>query len=180
MTEDKELRQKYDKALDQFVERVKKDSNILAVYVFGSHSNGTIWDHSDIDVIIVTNDERTSASFLVLQENEVCIQATTYSRADFRRNQQRFVHGSPLHHMLATSKLVYSTDKAISEFNRDMLSTAERDKELQIMVNTERLIGCLFKAQKTFHVEKDIQKCFMWIIYKLFKTKYPHRFVMGP
>ncbi|MFX0094189.1 MAG: nucleotidyltransferase domain-containing protein, partial [Candidatus Hodarchaeota archaeon] len=112
MTEDKDLRRTYNDALDQFIERVKQDNSILAVYVLGSYVNGTLWERSDIDTIIVTNDERTSGRFFVLLENDVCIQAFSYSRSDFRRDQRSFIHGSILHHLLATSKLIYSTDKA--------------------------------------------------------------------
>ncbi len=164
MSEDKNLRQKYEHALTQFVERVKQDTNILAVFVYGSYANGKLWKGSDIDVFLVTNDVRTSGKFLNLKENDISIQVFVYSRAEFRRRQQIFIHGSHLHHMLASSKLVYSTDKAISEFNRDMVKIAERDKELQLMMNTEFLLGNVQKAQKTLYVEKDTTKCFMWII----------------
>lgn len=163
MVEDKELRQKYDRALDQFIDRVKQDSSILAVYVLGSYVNGTLWERSDIDMVIVTNDESSSGKFLALEENSVSINAFTYSRSDFRRNQQRFIHGSIFHHLLSSSKLIYSTDKAISEFNRDMSSIAERDKDLQLMLSAEFLVGGLHKAQKTLYVEKSREKCFRWL-----------------
>ncbi|MFX0061886.1 MAG: nucleotidyltransferase domain-containing protein [Candidatus Hermodarchaeota archaeon] len=163
--QNKNLKLLYDTALDQFIERIKQDKNILAVYVYGSYVNGILGDHSDIDMIIVTNDEKTSGRYLNLQENGIYIEADVISRSDFRKQQKSFIHGSMTHHKLATSKLVYSIDNTISDFNRDLLKIAERDKELQLMMNTEFLIGCLYKARKALYIEKDLEKCFTWLIY---------------
>ncbi|MHA2299266.1 MAG: nucleotidyltransferase domain-containing protein [Candidatus Hodarchaeales archaeon] len=164
MAIDEKLRKKYDKALELFIEKVKQDRNILAVYVFGSYVNGTFWERSDIDTMIVTSDSNTNERFFIFQENDVSIHAFIYSRESFRRTQQRFIHGSLSHHVLATSRLVYSADKAISDFNRNMFSIAERDKELQMMLAGEMCLGSLHKAQKTLYIEKDVEKCFIWLL----------------
>ncbi|MHA2247593.1 MAG: nucleotidyltransferase domain-containing protein [Candidatus Hodarchaeales archaeon] len=164
MVEDKILRQKFDKALELFIERIKTDNSILAVFVLGSYTNGIVWEKSDIDMVIVTNEERVLQDLIIIRENDVLISAYIISRNDYRRNQQRFLQGSIWHHMLSTSKLIHSTDRGISEFNRDMFNVAERDKELQILVRSEMLVGGIYKIKKTLYFEESLEKSFNWLI----------------
>ncbi|MFW9916406.1 MAG: nucleotidyltransferase domain-containing protein [Candidatus Thorarchaeota archaeon] len=159
--ESPELRAKYDKALEQFIERMKQDSNILAIYVFGSYVNKTLAGHSDIDTFIITNDDRASRRFLVLRENDVSIEAFIFSRMEFRRRQQSFIQGGMIHHLFAESRLVYSKDDTITDINRET-ALAERDKELQLMLAAEWLVACLQKAQKSLYIFKDVDKAFYW------------------
>ncbi|MFX0114210.1 MAG: nucleotidyltransferase domain-containing protein [Candidatus Hodarchaeota archaeon] len=160
--ESPELRQKYDQALEQFIERVKQDPNILAIYCFGSYVNGTLAPYSDIDMFIVTNDEQSYGRFIVLRENDVSIEAFAFSRTEFRRRQQSFLHGGMIHHLFSESRLVYSRDKTITDIQRNIRTIAERDKELQLMLGTEWLVGCLQKAQKSLYIFQDIDKTFYW------------------
>ncbi|MFX0183482.1 MAG: nucleotidyltransferase domain-containing protein [Candidatus Hodarchaeota archaeon] len=164
MVKDKELRQKFDKALELFLKRIKTDNSILAVFVLGSYANGIVWEKSDIDMVIVTNEERVLQDLIIIRENDVQVNAYIISRNDYRRNQQRFLQGSIAHHMLSTSKLIHSSDRGISEFNRDMFSVAERDKELQILVRSEMLVGNFHKLRKTLYVEESLEKSFNWLI----------------
>lgn len=159
--ESPELRAKYDKALAQFIDRMKQDSSILAIYVFGSYVNKTLASHSDIDTFIITNDDRTPRRFLVLRENDVSIEAFIFSRTEFRRRQQSFIQGGMIHHFFAESRLVYSKDDTITDINRET-ALAERDKELQLMLAAEWLVACLQKAQKSLYTFKDVDKAFYW------------------
>ncbi|MFX0124140.1 MAG: nucleotidyltransferase domain-containing protein [Candidatus Hodarchaeota archaeon] len=164
MVEDKDLRQKFDEALELFMNRIEADNSILAVFVVGSYTNGIIWEKSDIDMIIVIKEEKVLQDLIVIRENDVQINAYIISRNDYRRNQQRFLQGSIMHHLLSTSKLIHSIDRGISEFNRDMFNVAERDKELQILVRSEMLVGAIFKLKKTLYVEESLEKSFNWLI----------------
>ena len=165
MVEDKELRQKFDKALELFMKRIEPDTSILAVFVLGSYTNGIVWEKSDIDMVIVIKEDKVLQDLIVIRENDVQINVYVISRNDYRRNQQRFLQGSMTHHMLSTSKLIHSTDRGISEFNRDMFSVAERDRELQILIRSEMLVGDLHKIKKTLYVEESLEKSFNWVIF---------------
>ncbi|UCG01694.1 MAG: nucleotidyltransferase domain-containing protein [Candidatus Heimdallarchaeota archaeon] len=164
MVEDKKLRQKFDKALELFMNRIEPDNSILAVFVLGSYTNGIVWEKSDIDMVIVTNEERVLQDLIVVRENDVQINAYIMSRNDYRRNQQRFLQGSMMHHMLSTSKLIHSIDRGISEFNRDMFTVAERDRELQILVRSEILVSSIHKIKKTLYIEESLENSFNWVI----------------
>jgi len=164
LVEDKNLRQKFDTALESLLNKIEPDNSILAVFVLGSYTNGIVWEKSDIDMVIVTKEEKVLQNLIVIRENEVQINAYIISRNDYRRNQQRFLQGSMVHHMLSTSKLIRSSDRGISEFNRDMFSVADRDRELQILIRSEMLMGGMFKIKKTLYVEESLEKSINWVI----------------
>jgi predicted nucleotidyltransferase len=164
LVEDKEVRKKFEQALEQFVERIKSDTSILAVFVLGSYVHGVVWENSDLDVVIVTSDESKPVSnFLVIEENGVSIQASIVPRNEYRRSHQSYVQGGFMHHVYSTSELVYSSDRGISEFNRDMFIVAGRDRDIQVLLRSEMLIVCFHKAQNTLFHENNLDKAFNWI-----------------
>jgi predicted nucleotidyltransferase len=165
LVEDKATREKFDNALEQFVSKIKADTSVLAIFVLGSYANGVVWKNSDIDMVIITSDEsKPHTNFLAIQENGVTIQANIIPRNDYRRSVQSYVQGGILHHLYSTSDLVYSTDRGISEFNRDMFKVAGRDRDIQVLLRAEMLVGFHHKAQKTLFFENNMDKAFNWIV----------------
>ena len=53
------LQQTFIQALDALVDQVKEDRSILAAILCGSLSYDTVWARSDIDLVLVTIDDRT-------------------------------------------------------------------------------------------------------------------------
>jgi len=51
------IQQKFIKALDLLVEEVKEDRSVLAAILCGSLSHDTVWEKSDIDLVLVTIDD---------------------------------------------------------------------------------------------------------------------------
>ena len=52
------IRQKFGFALDALVEQVKADRSVLAAILCGSLSHDTVWAKSDIDLVLVTIDDK--------------------------------------------------------------------------------------------------------------------------
>ena len=52
------IQKKFSEALDHLVAQVKQDRSILAAILCGSLSHDTVWVKSDIDLVLVTIDER--------------------------------------------------------------------------------------------------------------------------
>src|SRR5215467_14155964 len=51
-------REKFGAALDALTEQVKEDRSVLAAILCGSLSHDTVWDKSDIDLALVTIDDK--------------------------------------------------------------------------------------------------------------------------
>ncbi|PYP63387.1 MAG: hypothetical protein DMD26_14700, partial [Gemmatimonadetes bacterium] len=79
------IEQQFAVALDGLIEEVKEDRSILAAILCGSLSHDTVWAKSDIDLVLVTIDDRkVKDSGLSLYADGVNIHAMLTARAQFR------------------------------------------------------------------------------------------------
>ncbi len=56
------IEEKFKHALEALVEQVKKDRSVLAAILCGSLSHDKVWAKSDIDLVLVTIDDKKVAS----------------------------------------------------------------------------------------------------------------------
>ena len=54
------VHQRFADALDALVAGIKKDRSILAAILCGSLSHDTVWDKSDIDLLLITADDKNA------------------------------------------------------------------------------------------------------------------------
>src|SRR5215212_5519440 len=77
---------RFTAALDALIEQVREDRSILAAILGGSLSHDTVWDKSDIDLVLVTIDDRKAEEGGVsLYADGVNVHAMLLPRAGFRR-----------------------------------------------------------------------------------------------
>jgi len=79
MNQKQNIKKKFDEALQSFIEHAKEDRSILAAILFGSLIEGNVWEKSDIDIILISNDEKNPYKFYWLDENGLNFQVTIYS-----------------------------------------------------------------------------------------------------
>src|SRR5258708_40241856 len=56
------IQKQFTQALDDLVAQVKEDRSILAAILCGSLSHDTVWEKSDIDLALVTIDDKKVAA----------------------------------------------------------------------------------------------------------------------
>src|SRR5258708_19704563 len=94
------IRERFSAALDALVEHVKAVRSILAVMLCGSLSHDVVWDKSDIDLMLVTvDDKHAKSSDLPLLADGVNVHVALVPRAEFRN----IVHGSLQHSFIHSS-----------------------------------------------------------------------------
>src|SRR6266705_1893906 len=80
------VRQKFAAALDALVGQVKGDRSILAAVLCGSLAHDTVWAKSDIDLVLVTiDDKKVQSSDVALYADGVNVHAILVPRAEFRK-----------------------------------------------------------------------------------------------
>ena len=57
---------RYNEALDVLVGQIKQDRSVLAAILCGSLSHDMVWDKSDIDLILVTIDDKPARPIGIL------------------------------------------------------------------------------------------------------------------
>src|SRR3989454_7907507 len=95
------IRQKFIAALDALVEQVKADRSVLAAVLCGSLSHDTVWAKSDIDLVLVTiDDKKAKRSDLALDAGGVNLHDHPLPRSHLRKKVQGSVRKSVLQSVL--------------------------------------------------------------------------------
>src|SRR6476469_9487408 len=101
------IEQQFATALDALIEEVKCDRSILAAILCGSLSHDTVWSKSDIDLVLVTiDDKKADKESLCLYADDINVHAILMSRAEFRRTAEGAIHNSFIHSLLAKGRLL--------------------------------------------------------------------------
>jgi predicted nucleotidyltransferase len=158
------LYQMYQAALDAFLEKVKTDNTIIAVYLYGSLARGNLWEKSDIDVFLVTKDERDPFQAFSLVENGINFHAEVYARSHFRRAHERLLRGSALHSLFSSGKLVYALDESLHDYYQDTGHVGARDRELLTLLYGAAAVCGLSQIEKALRVKQDVAHGFMQVM----------------
>src|SRR5499426_1115283 len=100
--EKESIQQKFTVALAALIEQVKQDRSVLAAILCGSLSHDTVWAKSDIDLVLVTiDDKKVEAGDIALYADGVNVHALLMPRAKFRATVDGSVTNSFMHSFLA-------------------------------------------------------------------------------
>jgi uncharacterized protein len=167
---DAAVRERYENAVGEFVERIKQDPYILAVILFGSLSYDSVWAKSDIDLMLVgpepkSGAKRNAAKSFALTEGGLNIHAVLWPRSEFRQLIEGSVQSSFMHSSFAKSKLLFSRDPSIQELYENVHTLGSRDQQVQVLRAATNVLPILYKAEKWLVVKKDPDYSFLWIMH---------------
>jgi hypothetical protein len=158
--------QKFNDALDGLVAQVKKDRSILAAVLCGSLSYDTVWAKSDIDLVLVTVDDRlVESADLALYADEVNIHAILMPRAAFRQAVEGSTRNSFFHSFLTKGRLLYTHDPTIADLCATLAGMGARDTQVQLLRAATSALPAIYKARKWFVTRGDLDYTALWILY---------------
>src|SRR2546426_8947646 len=92
------IRQKFIAALDALVDQIKEDRSVLAAILCGSLSHDTVWAKSDIDLVLVTiDDKKVDRSDMSIYAEGVNVHAFLMPRTEFRKTVEGSIQNSFMH-----------------------------------------------------------------------------------
>ncbi len=157
---------KFAAALESLVERLKQDRSILAAILCGSLSHDVVWAQSDIDLALVTVDDRkVEGGGIALNADGVNVHAFVMPRARFRATVEGSLHSSFIHSLLVKGRLLYSHDETIDELWASLRTLGARDRQIQILRAATHALPCVAKARKWFVTRGDLDYTALWILY---------------
>ena len=160
------IEKKFTKALDELTAHIKTDRSILAAILCGSLSHDTVWQKSDIDLAVVTiDDKKIETSDIALNAGGVNVHLFLMPRADFRKMVEGSTHNSFMHSMLAKGRLLYTHDETIATLCGRLQQIGERDTQLQLLAAGAHAISAIDKARKWFVTRGDLEYTALWILY---------------
>lgn len=163
---DKSIRQEFTQALDALVTQVKEDRSILAAVLCGSLSHDTVWAKSDIDLVLVTVDDRkVECADLSLYADGVNIHANLMPRREFRQAVEGSTRNSFMHSFLTKGRLLYTHDPTIADLCAALDGMGARDTQLQLLRAATNALPSIYKARKWFVTRGDLDYTALWILY---------------
>jgi len=160
------VQQKFTAALDGLVDQVKADRSVLAALVCGSLSHDKVWTKSDIDLVLVTVDDRKVAQDdLSLYADGVNVHAILVPRTEFRKMVEGSVRNSFTHSFLTKGRLLYTHDPTIAALCATLTAIGQRDRQLQLLRAATYALPPIYKAHKWFETRGDLDYTTLWILY---------------
>jgi hypothetical protein len=162
------VREKFEAALERLVEQMKRDRSILAAILCGSLSHDRVWEKSDIDLILVTIDDKSfkdKCSDMSLYADGVNVHTFLIPRAQFRQTVEGSLHNSFMHSLLAKGKLLYTHDGSLEALCRRLSDIGVRDTRLQMLETATSALPAIYKARKWLVTRGDLDYATLWILY---------------
>jgi uncharacterized protein len=160
------IEQTFAAALDALVEEIKQDRSILAAILCGSLSHDTVWARSDIDLVLVTiDDKKVPASDVALYADGVNVHALLMPRTQFRQTVEGSAGHSFMHSFLAKGRLLYTHDPSIGTLCERLRDIGDRDTQFQLLRAATTALACMHKARKWFVTRGDLDYTALWVLY---------------
>src|ERR1700675_4799912 len=141
------IQQHFAQALDALVDQIRADRSVVAAILCGSLSHDTVWAKSDIDLALITiDDKKVEESSLALNARGVNVHAFLMPRTEFRKTVEGAVRNSFMHSLLAKGRLLYTHDDTIAVLCAGLHEIGERDRQVQLLAVGTQALGPIDKA----------------------------------
>ncbi len=158
-----DVQDRFERALEALVEKLQKDRNILAAVLMGSLSYDVVWEKSDIDLMLVTRDEKNEREGVVLVELDVNIHANLITRSEFRKRVESALGSSILHSTLSKGRMLFTRDETIAKLWDNLQGLGSRDRQVALLRAATNATYSLYKAQKFCDVKNDPHGAYLWL-----------------
>jgi len=153
-------------ALDALLPQLQSDRTILAALLGGSLSHDRVWEKSDVDLLLVTQDDALKGqSHVSLNADGVNVHALLMQRAEFRRLVEGAVHQSFMHSFLAKSRVLFTHDDTIADLCARLQKIGSRDTTLALLRAGTNVLPSLYKARKFLVTRGDLDYTALWLLY---------------
>lgn len=158
--------QRFTKALDALVDQLKEDRAVLAVVLCGSLAHDTVWERSDIDLTLITvDDKKGGRTEVTLSAAGIPVHAMLLPRTEFRQLVESALRNSFMHSFVAKGRLLYSHDPTIGDMLARLNEIGEADSAIQLLHAAANALPLVDKAHKWFVTRGDLDYTALWILH---------------
>ncbi len=157
---------RFQAALDQFIQRVAEDRYVLAVVLVGSLSTETVWARESLSLWIIEadgvsrrlpSDGEAERIFRILVEDGINIHAEVIPRARFKKMVEGMSRTAFSCNFFAHRRVVYSQDPSIEGWFKEANSVAIKDRERELLVFSTWTIDEHRHARKRLDIKRDLE-----------------------
>lgn len=156
----------YQDAYEETVKKLKSNGHVISIVVYGSIVSGDIWEKSDIDFLVIT-DEADKMESIYSKVLDVSIHINYISKNVFIHSYRNLLKGGTFHKAFFTGKLVYCSDKSIEEIYQSTRFYKDTDMEyrnIEILCNLLNGIHYTKKYMSTGRIETSYQWCISIVV----------------
>lgn len=118
----------YQNACMEITEILKKNTNIISIFVFGSMVSGDLWEGSNIDLFAVYNDDFNEVRDVYSEVLDIPIHIKFISKDSFKKYYNEAGKRDLIKGPLMSSKLIYSIDHEITDLYQKIIYMIDSDK----------------------------------------------------
>lgn len=157
------VQERYERALQALVAKVQQDPYVLAAVLLGSLAHDVVWEKSDIDLLLVTQEVK-GRSGLSLVEDGVNIHAIVETRSAFRKLLEGSIQSSFMHSLLSKGRMLFSRDETLAELFEQRRHLGARDRQIQLLRTGAGVLPAVAKAEKWLHTRGDARYAYAWLL----------------
>lgn len=154
-TTQKEVQERYNRAVESFVKNIKSDPNVIAVIICGSLAYDVVWEKSDIDATVIVRDQALKTASYCITEDDIVINIYLVTRSDFKRGFEKMKGGSFLQSYYTRGRMVYTSDESLGDYFEEMKVMDRGDINLFLFYAACELVGIYEKCQKWIKVKAN-------------------------
>lgn len=118
----------YQNAYKEITEILKKNTNILSIFVFGSMVSGDLWEGSNIDLFAIYNDDFDDIRDVHSEVLEIPVHIKFLSKESFKAYYNESGKINLIKDYLISSRLIYSIDNEITDLYQKIIYMIDSDK----------------------------------------------------
>lgn len=118
----------YQNAYMEITEILKKNNNIISIFVFGSMVSGDLWEGSNIDLFAVYNDDFNEVRDVYSEVLDIPIHIKFISKDTFKKYYNEAGKRDVIKGSLMSSKMIYSIDHEITDLYQKIIYMVDSDK----------------------------------------------------
>lgn len=141
----------YQKAFSEITEGLKKNGDILAIFVFGSMVTGDLWEDSDIDLFVICNDEFHKVRDVYTEVLTVPVHSKFISKRSFIEAYEGEGIKGTIKNTLISAKLTFSKDADISNIYSEIRYSINLDRKRWNLVYLGGVLKDIGVCKKYLH-----------------------------
>ena len=160
------VRERFESALASLVRRLESDRTVVAAVLWGSLAHARVWERSDIDLLIVRDDQkaRRGSGWVSLTELGVLINASVVTRAEFRRMAQSAQAGTFWQSAQSLGRILFTRDEGLRGVFEEARALGKHDRRVALLGSAARVAPLLDKAEKWLQVAGDPHYAAVWTV----------------
>ncbi len=157
---------RFERALEQLVQRVAEDRYVLAVVLVGSLSEETIWNRESIGLWIIEadgvsrrlrSDGKDERIWRILVEDNINLWAEVIPRSRFKQMVEGSSRTAFSCNFFAHRRIVYSLDPSIDNWFDQANTVAIKDQEKELLTFTTWTIHAHRHAKERLTIKGDVE-----------------------